>query len=378
LQEVCVEGGWTYYSDPADISKWLFGINKNGNVFTPTVKINVKSTGITAYDLAANTTTKKAAFTMGRYWNVIPGTISGSNPMKVRFFYNPADVTTMTSAANAWAAANPTPIPGYTTKVGAVEWFKTVGVNFDPTKMQANGTHTGSSPYFKPTPVYSTLNGVSYVQYDGVASFSGGTAGVQVYPVPNSYNPVSLPVELIYLTATPIDNRFIRLDWATAAEINNRGFEVERSDDGENFTKIGWVDGNGNSSQKITYKLYDKDVIPNKVYYYRLKQIDNDGKYEYTYIVSAKLIAEKGFVFEDMRPNPANNKVVLNILTATAQEVKVNVFDVLGQIVLKQNWQLSEGLNGTELDLQNLAGGTYTVTIISEGSHTSKKLVIAR
>jgi hypothetical protein len=70
--------------------------------------------------------------------------------------------------------------------------------------------------------------------------------------------------------------------------------------------------------------------------------------------------------------------VVLNILTATSQEVKVNVFDVLGQIVLKQNWQLSEGLNGTELDLQNLAGGTYTVTVISEGSHTSKKLVIAR
>ncbi len=377
-----LSGGWTYYLDPSDATKQIIGIQWGNNNATSkcntSLTLNVKTTGTTAYDVAANTTTKKAAFTMGRYWNVTttPSTLNSS--VSVRFFYNPADTVAMRTAANAWAAANPTPISGYTTKAGYLEWFKTIGINFRPDSMKANGTHGGSSSYYKPTPLYGSLNGVSYVQYDGVASFSGGTAGIQVYPVPNANSPVSLPVELIYLTATPVDNRFIRLDWATAAEINNKGFEVERSDDGENFTKIGWVDGNGNSSQTITYKLDDKDVIPNKVYYYRLKQIDNDGQYEYTYIVSAKLIAEKGFVFEDMRPNPANNKVVLNILTATAQEVKVNVLDVLGQIVLKQNWQLSEGLNGTELDLQNLAGGTYTVTVISEGSYTSKKLVIAR
>ena len=90
-----------------------------------------------------------------------------------------------------------------------------------------------------------------------------------------------LPVELLSFDVTPINNQYAQLEWVTASEINNDGFEVLRSVDGETFRYIGWVSGNGNQTtiHKYTYEDYsiDKDIT----YYYRLKQIDYDGQYEY-------------------------------------------------------------------------------------------------
>lgn len=363
LAVACEESGWTYYADPADLTKWLFGIYKNGNVFTPTVTLNVKSTGITAYDKVENTTAKKAVFTMGRYWNVVQGSMTGSNPMKVRFFYNPTDLSTMQTAANTWASSYPT------TYTHAVEWFKTSGTQYNP----------GSNTYVDvPTSsAYSTsggtLNGITYIEYQNVNSFSGGTAGIRVSP--GAYG---LPVKLLYLTATPIDNSFIRIDWATSLEIDNKGFDVERSIDGIHFDKIGWIDGNGNSTQTIKYKFDDKTVIANTVYYYRLKQIDYDGDEEYSNTVSASIKDGSGFTLNDLYPNPATEKVTISISTDFNQDVYVKVFDLLGQIILDKNWQVITGTNTFEIDLSSFASGTYTVSLFTGNQYLTKKLVVSK
>jgi hypothetical protein len=363
LALACEESGWTYYADPADLTKWLFGIYKNGNTFSPTVTLNVKSTGITAYDKVENTTAKKAVFTMGRYWNVVQGSMTGSNPMKVRFFYDPSDLSTMQTAASTWASNYPT------TYTHAVEWFKTSGVQYNPGSNTYVDVPT-SSAY---TTAGGTLNGITYIEYQNVNSFSGGTAGIRVSP--GAYG---LPVKLLYLTASAIDNSFIRLDWATSLEIDNKGFDIERSTDGIHFNKVGWVDGNGNSTQTIKYKFDDKTVLTNTVYYYRLKQIDFDGDEEYSTIVSAMIKDGSGFALNELYPNPATNKVTIEVSADVNQAAFVKVFDVLGQIVTEKEWQLSTGTNKLELDLVEFASGTYSVSLFSGNQYITKKLVISK
>jgi hypothetical protein len=191
-----------------------------------------------------------------------------------------------------------------------------------------------------------------------------------------SNNP--LPVTLLYLTATGVNNNYIQLDWATATEINNKGFEVERSIDGENFTKIGWVEGNGTTTQKMKYSYDDKDAIPNRIYYYRLKQIDNDGQFEYTYIVSAIIREERGFEISELVPNPAQNKVNIYVSTQTEQTVKLKLTDLLGQEVMSREWLIRNGTNSLDIDLTEIPSGTYSVSLISGNAYTSKKLVITK
>jgi hypothetical protein len=189
---------------------------------------------------------------------------------------------------------------------------------------------------------------------------------------------VALPVTLMYLTATPVENSYIKLDWATASEINNKGFDIERSTDGLTFKNIGWVDGHGNSNQQIDYSYNDKTVVPNSIYYYRLKQIDVDGVYEYSNIVSGVIIGTNGFVVESLRPNPANNKVTVQVVSLADQNATISVTDMLGREVSTQAWQISEGFNGTDIDLTAFASGTYNVVVKSQNQYFTKKLVVSR
>jgi hypothetical protein len=188
----------------------------------------------------------------------------------------------------------------------------------------------------------------------------------------------ALPVTLMYLTATPVANSFIKLDWATASEINNKGFEIERSTDGVAFETIGWMDGHGNSNQQIDYSYNDKTVAPNSVYYYRLKQVDEDGVFAYSNIVSGAIIGTNGFAVESLRPNPANNKVTVQVVSLADQNATISVTDMLGREVSTQAWLISEGFNGTDIDLTALAAGTYNVVVKSQNQYFTTKLVVSR
>jgi hypothetical protein len=98
-----------------------------------------------------------------------------------------------------------------------------------------------------------------------------------------------LPVELLSFDVTPINNQYARLEWATASEINNNGFEVLRSVDGENFEYIAWISGNGNQTTIHKYSYEDYSIEKGITYYYQLKQIDYDGQYEYFDIKPVRL-----------------------------------------------------------------------------------------
>ncbi|MBS1617183.1 MAG: T9SS type A sorting domain-containing protein, partial [Bacteroidetes bacterium] len=364
LSEQCTDNnGWTYYADPSAPGSWLFGVYKNGNSFTPSVTLTVNSNPTET----RNDALKKATYTLDRYWNVtISGSISASQPVKVRFFYSPSDTVAMRSAAASRAAAYGLS----TSNINGLEWFKTTaGIAFDP----ANNTYSDVPNKMLPSVSYGSLNSISYVEYQGLTSFSGGTAGMRLSPTG-----VALPVQLMYLTATAVDNSYLRLDWATASEINNRGFEIQRSTDGISYETIGWVDGHGNSNTKIDYSYDDKTVIPNSIYYYRLRQLDFDGKDDYSNIVSGTIIGRNGFVVESLRPNPASSKVTVQVVSSAGQSATVSLTDALGRELQTREWEIYEGFNGIDLDLTPYAAGTYTIVVRSQNSYFTRKLVINR
>lgn len=376
--EQCVDTGWTYYADPSDATKWLFAIFKNGNSFSPTVDITVKSASPVEYDLKADPTNFKAAFTMGRYWNVASGVITGSNPMKVRFFAKASDITTMESAANAWAAANPCSIPGYTTKVGVWEWFKTVNTPYNPSSMTASGTHTASDSLLKFAAVYGKINGIDYMQYDGVTSFSGGTVGIQVFPVPLGDPSVPLPVKMTSFTARPIEDRFIKLDWSTSLEIDNKEFLVGRSEDGKSFSILGKVSGNGTTTRVQNYSFEDHTALADVVYYYQLEQVDYDEKINFSHIVSATFGSQrsKGSPSIAIFPNPVSSfetpQLVLN--GYNNKKVKISVFNLLGQKISDQEVVVTQNKFTTDIFIPE-GSGTYMVHVESGIEKGSIKLV---
>lgn len=144
---------------------------------------------------------------------------------------------------------------------------------------------------------------------------------------------VTLPVELISFTAKAVNDDFIRLDFSTATEINNDGFEIHRSVDGENFEVIGWVEGNGNTTEVQTYSYKDTEVQSSVMYYYRLKQVDYDGVFEYSDVRSARIGDSKGLsnnwdfiIF----PNPATGIVNIQV-RGDVQIQSIRILDLAGK-----------------------------------------------
>lgn len=189
----------------------------------------------------------------------------------------------------------------------------------------------------------------------------------------------ALPVEMIYLNAEGINNEYIKLTWATALEINNNGFVIERSTDAEHWESIGWADGHNNATMQNDYYYDDHAVSHNVRYYYRLKQVDNDGAYEYTGLVSAIISAvESVFTIKDFIPNPALNSTTLVVVSPTVQNIQLNIYNTIGQEVYSNTLGLAKGANNSILNVSDWAAGTYTAILQFNNEVYSKKLVIAK
>jgi hypothetical protein len=184
----------------------------------------------------------------------------------------------------------------------------------------------------------------------------------------------ALPVKLIYITAAPAVQAIL-VSWATALEINNNGFELQRSNDGVNFTRIGWVDGHDNSTVQQTYSYNDANVVAGTVYYYRLKQIDNNGDSTLSNIVSAEITGGAAVTVSELMPNPANNATRFVLNTAVSQDINVKLYNMAGQLVSNQPFAINAGNNVVNLNIQSLGSGDYSA-IIEAGDKSFHKMLI--
>jgi len=214
--------------------------------------------------------------------------------------------------------------------------------------------------------VTKTLSNISKITF---SSTDGGTP---------------LPVELASFDAT-INGDKVMLNWSTAVEINNYGFEVERAEGGNNepessdrFIKIGFVEGNGNSNSPKDYSFTD---IPNKgnILNYRIKQIDNDGKYQYSDIVEVTIGIPTKYELKQNYPNPFNptTKIVYNIPNDGL--VTLTVYDILGNEVENLvNENQKAGSYEINFDGSKLASGVYICKFNAGNYSNSVKMLLLK
>ncbi len=171
-----------------------------------------------------------------------------------------------------------------------------------------------------------------------------------------------LPVELTSFTASSV-NGTVNLNWATATEVSNYGFDVERSADKSVWNNIGFVAGNGNSNSVKSYSYSDNTASAGTVYY-RLKQLDTDGKYEYSKVVSVNNTTPDAFTVDQNFPNPFNPSTTIRFSLANSSNVKVDVYASNGELVhTLANKTYEAGNHALNFDASQLSAGIYLYRI---------------
>jgi hypothetical protein len=246
----------------------------------------------------------------------------------------------------------------------------------DALVLTGNGQPMGNLPGPDPTSC-AVLNGPgtntnTMVPRAAMANFGNGNYAVAFSTV----HP--FPVENLALRATS-GSQSIFLYWQTDREVNNLGFEVERSTDAVSFQKIGWVAGNGNTNTTSHYRMEDVNVVPNQVYYYRLRQLDVNGQFKYSNIVEGKIVAVNAFAAA-LYPNPTNGELSLQFTIANSGKVNFKLYDAVGKLLVDRNFEVSAGQHTESLSnsIQQLAAGSYQAVITGEAGTVTQKLVITR
>jgi uncharacterized protein len=190
-------------------------------------------------------------------------------------------------------------------------------------------------------------------------SYTGGTGNDVVLSFASP-----LPVELTAFNAIAIDPKSVLLTWETDVETNNKGFEIERSADGRTFKSIGFENGKGDNS---SYTFKDNQPYSG-INYYRLKQLDLNGQFEYSKIVSVVVAQQNNTI--QVYPNPVRSLLYIN---ATEEIQSVQLFDMVGQL---KKESLSTGLFN-ELNVNDLAPGVYILRVqLDHHQATTQKVVI--
>jgi Concanavalin A-like lectin/glucanases superfamily/Secretion system C-terminal sorting domain/Calcineurin-like phosphoesterase len=180
-----------------------------------------------------------------------------------------------------------------------------------------------------------------------------------------------LPVELVNFTAVKEQAR-VKLSWQTLTETNSSHFEIERSADGRLFEKTGTVTARGYSNLETAYKFYDDSPL-NGNNYYRLKQVDRDGRFDYSGIVNV-FFGSKGNPMFRVYPNPVNrNSFNLVFSGKISGNVMITVFDESGRQVYKETQPVQ---NNTMRLTHNLLPGIYIITVQSDKINESRTMVV--
>lgn len=220
----------------------------------------------------------------------------------------------------------------------------------------------GTGPYaydwLNPVVSNDTISNLGIGTYTVVATDQNGCDDTLMVTLTELTNPCILPVEWAFFNAHPEDDHIL-LDWETALESQNAGFEILRGTDGQAFESIAWVDAQLNAAQGATYSYPDNDVIPGMLYYYRLRQVDFDGSSSLSEIRSAMLPGTQQLNVT-VYPQPVRDLVYLEFPLAEAAEVRVEIVNLAGQALgIDQRYDLAAGPQRLELDLSDLADGMY-------------------
>lgn len=189
-----------------------------------------------------------------------------------------------------------------------------------------------------------------------------------------------LPVTMLSFTAQAFSKNNVKLEWTTAVELNNSGFDIERGvtlSGVEGWQKIAFVPGSGTTTEPKSYVFEDKK-LQTGTYKYRLKQLDYNGNFEYFELENDVIITPPNvFSISQNYPNPSNPKSRIDYGIPVAGKVTLKVYDILGKEVAGLVDQTKDaGYYVTEFDGTNLSSGAYfyRIDVVGSALHYSKTL----
>ena len=275
------------------------------------------------------------------------------------------------------------------------EFVDKTGITIDgPDPGTTGSTYLDDTPEANQLSALSPTSGFSTQRLDyteGLQVMSGGNGvtgsdetsedmnNTWIVDVPTPF--VAIPVELTSFTVQASGVN-VTLNWSTATETNNQGFEVQRSTNNQ-FTTIGFVNGFGTTTEIHSYSYTDNSLQVG-TYSYRLKQIDYDGTFEYSDVVEVDVTVPKVFALEQNYPNPFNPSTMIKFSLAADSKVSLTVFDVLGQEVSNLiSGNLAAGLHEINFNASNINSGVYFYRIDAtavDGTNFSsvKKMILTK
>ena len=186
-----------------------------------------------------------------------------------------------------------------------------------------------------------------------------------------------LPVELTSFTAQAQDQTVI-LNWVTATELNNNGFEIQRKVLESDFATVGFVKGEGTTTNQKEYSFVDRNLADGK-YFYRLKQLDFNGVYEYSNTIEVDVRSLDNFTLEQNYPNPFNPTTTIGYVLQEKSSTKLILMNAIGEeIAVLVNEEQDKGYHRAELDGKNLSSGIYFYTLQAGSFTQTKKLILMK
>ncbi len=197
------------------------------------------------------------------------------------------------------------------------------------------------------------------------------------------FTPQVVPVELTSFTGAFVGNN-VELKWSTATELNNRGFEVQRSANGSAFATIAFVEGKGTTTEIQQYSFTDRNIESRVNYGYRLKQIDYNGAFEYSSVVNIGFTLPLEFVLEQNYPNPFNPSTSIAYAVPVKSNVTLEVYSLIGQkITTLVQGDVEAGKHTAQFNASSMSSGLYLFKLTAVGENgsqftSSKKMTLLK
>ncbi len=408
--------GGTINATTAGISTVAYPLALNGDfTFTGTNNLNL-GTGTTTLSGNRQITVSAGTLTIGgtlssaanNLTKAGAGTLSfGANPVTINALTINAGTLTSTSVTLS-LAGNFSNLGTYTHNSGNVDFngasaqaISGSGITFYDINMSGGGTKTisnsitvannysidGGTAAILANGTSSTANALALGGNGTVAGSWGGTSSAATNKngtffttsatgvVTATTTSGSLPVKLISFAVSRVSS-YNKLNWATAIELNNEKFEIERSLNGLDFIKLGEVDGNGNSNQIIRYSFIDRDLEKQTLegVYYRLKQIDFNGKFEYSHTIKLSKINALDVAKPIVSPNPFSSQIKIELPKGSSDFVNLTITAMNGVTVFETSVLVGKS-NVIDVSTETLNSGIYLLSVNDNGIVTNYKVV---